>query len=332
MLLIEKVVDYVDGYTYKNIRLVSKLWLFESKDQIDKFSNHLWTLINKFPHEDWNWKYITSNRNTSWQKIQQYPHRMNIGYICKNENALAYYLTNSLKWHKHLPILFSYMSRELICQIPKCDWKIFYISKNKNLTWNFFYKYKRPWDWYEIFQFVYLNQNILDFLKNSNYISLEYLSVNPYITWEFISTNPRIPWNWYFLSKNLNITWSIILQFLSQSWDWNELSVRKDTTWEIIYTNLYLPWNWDWISANPNITFEIITTYPQYPWNWVVLSSVIPINTIIKNPQFPWDWDEISGYNHSITWRIIDQNLQLPWNWTNISFNTFCKPGIFSSY
>src|ERR1700722_10261099 len=61
-----------DGFTYKSARLVCHRWHTLSGDRIDEFSNHLWTLINKFPDKDWDWCEIAGNPNTQPNTILNY--------------------------------------------------------------------------------------------------------------------------------------------------------------------------------------------------------------------------------------------------------------------
>jgi hypothetical protein len=66
----------------------------------------------------------------------------------------------------------------LIELFPDKPWDWYWISKNKNITWqNIIDNPDKSWDWY-------------------------YISSNPNITWEIIVDNPDKQWNWYGISMN----------------------------------------------------------------------------------------------------------------------------------
>src|SRR5271170_6559704 len=62
-----------DGTTYKTATQVCRLWHTICREDlrwmIAKYSNHLWTLINKYPDTKWYWHGIWYNPNTTWEII-----------------------------------------------------------------------------------------------------------------------------------------------------------------------------------------------------------------------------------------------------------------------
>src|SRR5271155_2365028 len=63
--LLAQILAYIsDGATYKAARLVSSQWYIAATDRIEEFSDHLWTLINKFPDAEWSWYDVIENPNT----------------------------------------------------------------------------------------------------------------------------------------------------------------------------------------------------------------------------------------------------------------------------
>src|SRR5258708_37119595 len=64
------IFNYVnDGKTYKSILYSSKLFYdimtyYHSRKRYQVY-NQLWSIINFYPDEQWNWNSITSNKNTT---------------------------------------------------------------------------------------------------------------------------------------------------------------------------------------------------------------------------------------------------------------------------
>src|SRR5271165_1312313 len=83
-LLSQILANISDGRTYKAARLVSRSWLLTVGDRVDEFSNHLWTLIEKFPNENWNYNYITSNPNTRIEWVLDFD-KLDIRYDYMNK-------------------------------------------------------------------------------------------------------------------------------------------------------------------------------------------------------------------------------------------------------
>src|SRR5271155_5688011 len=86
--LLSKILGSIsDGGTYKAVRLVCQRWLAAAGDRVDELSNHLWTLIDKYPNLKWSWGSIQSNPNTTWKLIQRLPTLLwNWVNISKNPN------------------------------------------------------------------------------------------------------------------------------------------------------------------------------------------------------------------------------------------------------
>src|SRR5271165_6504759 len=61
-----------DGTTYKTARLVCHRWYDTIGDRIDDLSNHLWTLVLKYPSRKWHNKFLMSNDNTTIGIIEKY--------------------------------------------------------------------------------------------------------------------------------------------------------------------------------------------------------------------------------------------------------------------
>src|SRR5271155_4168072 len=88
-----------DGTTYKAATRVCRLWHTICREDlrwmIAKYSNHLWTLINKYPDEKWNWYWISTNPNITWEIISGNPDNpWNWNGISQNPN-IPWELINS---------------------------------------------------------------------------------------------------------------------------------------------------------------------------------------------------------------------------------------------
>ena len=73
--MIEIVFSFCpNGSTWKSIRSVSKQWNIISfkynTPMIDKFTNHLATLLKLFPNKNWNYNYLSANPNITWDIVQ----------------------------------------------------------------------------------------------------------------------------------------------------------------------------------------------------------------------------------------------------------------------
>ena len=72
--LLGRILSFIsDGSTYKTVRLVARRWKDLSGDRVDSFSNHLWTLILKYPDAVWNWNYICQYTKLTLERIEKIP-------------------------------------------------------------------------------------------------------------------------------------------------------------------------------------------------------------------------------------------------------------------
>lgn len=101
---------------------------------------------------------------------------------------------NFAKLSKHVNL-----NIETVLSIDK-DWCWFFVSKNKNVTWDIIEKYPNvKWCW-------------------------EGISLNPNITFDIVFKNLHKPWRWECLSENPNLTFDIVLQNLHLPWDFSAMS------------------------------------------------------------------------------------------------------------
>src|SRR5271168_2563663 len=107
-----------DGTTYKAATRVCRLWHTICREDlrwmIAKYSNHLWTLINKYPDVKWDWCDISSNPNTTWEIILENP----------DKPWNWYWMSNHLN-----------INLEIALENPNRLWDWYWISRSPNITW-----------------------------------------------------------------------------------------------------------------------------------------------------------------------------------------------------
>src|SRR5271165_1178856 len=72
--LLNQILSFAvcNGGNYKNIRLVCITWYKLVGDRVDEFSNHLITLITKYPDKDWHWSNIMLRNDLPLNFILKY--------------------------------------------------------------------------------------------------------------------------------------------------------------------------------------------------------------------------------------------------------------------
>jgi len=296
-----RILSFVnDGASYKAVREVCSLWYTLAGDRIDKFSNHLWTLIFRYPNANWDWNSIVASRHTTLALITKY--------------------RPQLKESKHFYAYLSYNPNTTITDISAsvdADWKWTILSIFAKVNWDDIIGHLHmPWVW----MFILSNKNVLlnetgwKFVQTHMGYNWNWreISQNPFITEKIVKSNPSYPWKLVGLYENPSISEEVKKTFLSAdlggpddieyvsmglgayeildtinfkacSWedikmlpqqdcDWGELSTNRNITWNIIQTNLDRPWNARGLSQNPNITWRIVVNNPQMAWDFTLLS------------------------------------------------------------
>lgn len=201
-----------NGETYKNLLFTSKyISQYYKKNHnkiVDNFSDHLLTLIKKFPDKNWDWKTILLNNIDDWDRILSLVDRqtlLKVKRIIVNINIDV----NTLKNYNKRKI-------ETILKDEKCNYYI--LSRHKSLTREIVLNHlSESWDMrYLVQKIPYLGiRNQLGFLsleslvtngeeaKGLNYFQMSNLSLNPNITWRFVVKYHDLGWNFSALSQNL---------------------------------------------------------------------------------------------------------------------------------
>jgi len=323
--LLTQILSHInDGTTYKVARLVSSQWYIAATDRIDEFSNHLLTLIDKFPDADWNWERIAGNPNTPIKfiinmegpnsgRIKCPPNsdfRRTLIRLIENPNMTFEILK------KFSPAFGKYMHREEVAAAPYITpniiesnpdilWNWSAMTHNPNLTWEFFKKHSNKINGRRT---ICMNRCITwEIVKDNPDILWDYdvLAANPNITLDMIAKFPIVPCG-LFLSVNPNLTWEYIIMNPNSRWDWCEISKHPNITWEIIKRNLTYPWIWSCVVRNPNIQFHHLNEIAP------VYKNFSPIHMMIS-------------LNPNITWRTVVNNPDIEWDFSILSMNTFGK-------
>ena len=68
--ILREISKYIPKGSWKNFIFSCKsCYLSNSDSEVDKRSNHLWTLVTMFPDKDWDWYGISKNPNITWEIV-----------------------------------------------------------------------------------------------------------------------------------------------------------------------------------------------------------------------------------------------------------------------
>ena len=182
------------------------------------------------------------------------------------------------------------LSINIIEENPDLPWNFVYLSKNKNINFDFIYSnLDKDWDW-----------NMLSKHKNINT--------------SIIHLHPELNWNYQYISENPNLTWQFILDNIDKNWNWDSLS--RNIHPNIIFENLDYPWNYFSICLNINLNEKILEK---------VIKKNIDINSFeeCKNFISKFNWNILSYHqNISIKYmldtRQLLENYNQEWNWEGL--------------
>lgn len=366
-MLMEIGKHITDGVTWKNF-ISSGNEIYKAvkpikKEKVAELSNHLWTLIKKFPDWQWDWISVLSNVNTKWHNIiDDFPLKESLWNatlvptlfedlwtaISRNPNIV---LDNVLS-HPSLPWYFLSLSRNIniplwfIKETPHLKWNWGEISSRKDVTWDIVIKNpKLPWDIGGLSR----NENVtFDIVIQNPQLSWNHdlVQVTKNITWNDVINNPNYPWNYQYLSKivpiefvfehpDFNWNWDRIsslisletfLKYSNFSWDMRGLSRNKNIPFEIV--KIYSHFNWDFEQLSSIVSIDTILNNLDYPWDWMVLSYRMPLNIIEEHPNWPWVYHEsyISiASNPNLTWKFVVEHEHRPWGLDELSENNYGK-------
>jgi hypothetical protein len=286
--------------TYKQLLLSCKV-LYEANHSVDRrnsMCNHLWTLINIFPNESWDWNEVYSNPNTTMANIDSMIQKNpNIAIwnnpaivvwnaICANPNVTMDYIKQNLPRSKG-------QARNIISQQnggggssddlydyvrwSDCEWPMF---KNPNLTFEFLEEYLRI-----------MNKSPINNELRSRYIEEIMFDASSRIKIEDIDQN---------LSK----------------YDWNLEQVLHNPTITMKFVEKYIDMFKcvSWHGFSQKVSMQYIEDHPDYPWGWnyASSSSYLTIDFIKKHFNTPkrgkWLWIDIFN-NKYVPTKDLDEYL-----------------------
>lgn len=317
-LLTTMLSHICDGATYKSARLVCHRWHTLAGDRIDQFSNHLWTLINKFPDENWDWIEIAANPNTQPNFILNYQQNPLIKQsIEKFINARGSILfTASYDDEQLSPYAEGSDLHEMIENSIYSG-----LARNSNINIEFIKQHKHSqWDWGQLVHNPNFQWEWLKVCDNNNYWPFGLICQHPNFTWDIIQTVPDI---WDLISSNPNITIAILQQYWNDpkyTWNWFDLSQNPGLKLEDIFANQHLPWDWLGVSQHPNLTWAHICQHPNEDWVVECFASNgnIAEACLQFQPGYQLDYYALSQYE-GFTWDFIAQRLDQDWNWSRLS-------------
>src|SRR5271170_4667431 len=126
--------------SYKSATRVCRMWhticVGELRWMVAKYSNHLWTLMDKYPDEPWCWRGISENPNTTWEMIE-----------------MSFRVDPEQKWSRLNGSYNPNITWEIIESHPEKTWHWCHLSQNPNITWEIIEGHpEKSWDWNRISQ------------------------------------------------------------------------------------------------------------------------------------------------------------------------------------
>lgn len=312
-----------DDATYKT--------LLQSKSVYkSKHFNQLWTLVNKYPDKEWDWREVLANPNTKESKIRFAMQKIRdenpgskgtdaVIAIClaqnpniKDRKTLEEFIPMTLKLWDTVSDISPFVF-EIVAKNAGYDWHGD-LSENPYITMGFVLNNPKVyWD--------------ISALSSNKAITLQNIEDNPYFgkdwdPWDVYG------WNIAGLSENPNITFEYVEKYIDRRWDWHGLSSNPHVTIQVIKDHINKDWDWHDLSKNPSITMrDVEDTWFDKRYKW-------DINGLSRNPNITvdfvkkymaielcdWGWRNLSR-SKAISIEDIEENLDLPWEWKYVFMN-----------
>jgi hypothetical protein len=350
---------------YNNLTFANKKYFQignEYKQRIDS-TNHLWTLIEKFPNENWDWNSILKNLNTNLMQLwhEDRPWDQNMILLRSNVNL------NVHIWMQNDSFMFI-SSKIRIC-FPESSVK--YLYANPNISWwdieanpQIFHNHKyivnnkylpiKKLMKFELNEKLCSNKNLTIEILNQypmRFTCEWRLQKNPSIIEEFIVTNLRK----IFDCENIQMDhWNDFEEYLSNIRHRGQMPSKYDLNKffdEIIYNAAALnsiilkngdlikniAWNenitknltaeWFYVSKHKLITWQIVQAFPRNPWNYLGLmqnSNILPEFIKANQDLFaPRKWNLAAVSRNPNLTAQFVCENAWPWNFFEISKNKF---------
>jgi hypothetical protein len=299
----------------EKLKLVETFWNLSGHPKLDI------SWLEKYPLEKWDWLEISSHPNLQleWLIKKQVKFRWYWKSISKNPNFKLEWVENkpNLCWDWEVILETQNLENPKWLELyPTRMWKDEYwlgVSKNKNLTTEFVYKYlTKPWSWKMVvqcpnFEFEWLDKYIQEVKKNikDKIRVFELLSSNPKLDIDWINKYPNYKWDFNKVKKNPNFKIEWVNKNPDYIWSMTELSRHPKTTLDFIYTHMELEWDWGkyGVSRNPNFRQDWFIVFhnkrKHMHWGSGGLSSHHNFNAewIINNHKKDWSMCDIKKNN-----------------------------------
>jgi hypothetical protein len=252
---------------------------------------------------NWNWKYLSANRNITLNDILNYPSLdWDFRGLSENPNITIEFILANLEDR-----------RTLRCG-PEHHWNWTDLTANPAITLKIILAHPSlPWIQAEYSSNP--NVTIRDVLDHPEIEwNFSELSENPGIAMDDIESNLDLPWEFEWVSDNPNLTPSYLLEHLDRDeWNWYSLSRHPNMTFTFILEHLDFPWTYQGMSENPNITLQLVldSLLPNNKWSLIDEDGkeLLPTKSSFKNN---WDWNQLS-IHMNVTADEVLANPDLPW-------------------
>ncbi len=332
----------VCGKDYKNFVLVCKSWyvilnrLFPGGDV---FCNHLLTLLEKLPNENWNYARLSGNHSMTLEYIKTHPDcDWKYDNIFALADSMESIITNNLICNDHHWLTYlKFINLQTVIKYHDYNWDYKHISAWFIIDWDYVDDNPDlPWN-YECFSY---NKSLTPefFLKHLSNDNWNYTDLSYTLNIEFILNNLHLPWDWRFIYENPSITWDNIWRIPEDKRnisyfcaynknaivntekyldviDFSTLSRNIFLTESFIMKHINAPWDFATLSRQCKLTWNIVKNNLDKPWNFENMGFEIPLNDLIQHIDKSWYYPRLS-YNVSLDY--VKANPNKPWSISSI--------------
>jgi hypothetical protein len=320
-----------DPGTWKSWILVCRMFSDMNTDEkILKHSNPLWSLIQRYPEEDWDWHAISTNPWTTFEIVMNnldkpfdwsllvshlkfpleflydaigiYDHWNDMDPYDKSLYKFYYKTIKNIKDLSENP----WITKPFLLYTSELKWDLSEIARNIDFD---------DIDFCEIWETSPLQWGEGDFVFN-RHMAFEHenflmLSDDKRITLDFFKTHLTKDWYYDLLSENPSITVEFIKLTPTSNWDWSRLSQHRDIC------NMFRafpdkPWDMEFICENRHLNLQLIKDFPDRTWNIndFSLYGDITLCDVLDNPAIGWNYiNVLSNRNIPFTEFITEFNI-----------------------
>lgn len=299
-----------DPSTWKSWISVCKMFnAMNSDTKILQFSNPLWSLIQRYPDEDWDWRAISANPWTTFEIVinnldKPYDWSLLVNHLKFPPEFLYEAIGIYDKWDEIGPYnkslyKFHYKTIQNVKNLSEnpCITKPFLLYTSE-LNWMFddlagnidpddidlsYNKADKILPWTEFG--CAFNRHLMH--EDENF----YLLSSAPITLDFFKARLTSPWCYDLLSENLSINVEFIKLSPNENWDWSLLSRHPDIC------NMFRvfpdkQWDMEFICENRYLNLQLVKDFPDRTWNIndFSLYGNITLCDVLDNPALGWNY------------------------------------------